>query len=49
MIEYIYDAQSQDRRDRLCSVTWAGVGYGRSWNSELSEHLVQCFESNGLN
>jgi hypothetical protein len=48
MVEYIYDAQSQDRRGRLCPVTWTGVGHGHSWNSELSEHFVQCFESDGF-
>ena len=44
----IYDAQSQDRRNRLYSGYVEGCGYGRSWNPELSEHFVQRLESDGL-
>ena len=49
MMEYIYDAQIQDRRDLLypgfmgrCFVG----GCGR--DSELSEHFVQSLESDGF-
>jgi len=25
-----------------------GYGHDRSWNPELSEHFIQCFESDGF-
>jgi hypothetical protein len=49
MVEYIYDAQIQDRRDLLypgfvdgCFVDECGR------DSELSEHFVQSLESDGF-